>query len=96
MTLGNEALEREVLQMFLKQAGQVLDALTENASQASALAHTFKGSARAIGAFRVAECAAAVEDAAQQGGDLAAPLDMLADAVAEARGAIEMRLAKLS
>jgi HPt (histidine-containing phosphotransfer) domain-containing protein len=94
MTLGDQALEREVLGMFLKQSGRVLDQLAEMSSEASALAHTLKGSARAIGAFRVADSAAAVEDAVRKGGDLASPLGALADAVAQARGAIEAHLTR--
>jgi HPt (histidine-containing phosphotransfer) domain-containing protein len=93
MTLDDQALEREVLGMFLKQAGRLVDALAETPAEASALAHTLKGSARAIGALRVAEAAAAVEAAKRNSRDLAGPLGVLADAMAEAQGAIEARLA---
>jgi HPt (histidine-containing phosphotransfer) domain-containing protein len=93
MTLDDQVLEREVLEMFLKQAGRLADALVETPAETSALAHTLKGSARAIGAFRLADSAAAVEDASRKGGDLAGALGVLADALAEARGAIEARLA---
>src|SRR5437016_5848423 len=37
MTLGEKALQREVLEMFLKQAGRLLDRLAEMPSEASAL-----------------------------------------------------------
>jgi HPt (histidine-containing phosphotransfer) domain-containing protein len=94
MTLDDQALEREVLGMFLKQAGRLVDAFAETPAEASALAHTLKGSARAIGAFRLADSAAAVEDATRKGSDLAGPLGVLTDALAEARGAIEARLAR--
>jgi HPt (histidine-containing phosphotransfer) domain-containing protein len=93
MTLDDHALEREVLGMFLTQAGRLAHALAEMPAETSTLAHTLKGSARAIGAFRVAEAAAAVEDASRNSGDLVSPLGVLADALAEARGAIEVRLA---
>ena len=93
MTLDDQALEREVLGMFLQQAGRLVDALAETPAETSTLAHTLKGSARAIGAFRLAEAAAAVEDARRKSGELASPLGVLADALTEARGAIAARLA---
>jgi HPt (histidine-containing phosphotransfer) domain-containing protein len=89
MTLGEKALEREVLEMFVAQSARLLDALATRPAETSTLAHTLKGSARAIGAFKVAGCAATLETAGQ--GDDAA-LAALRDAVAEARTAIEARL----
>jgi HPt (histidine-containing phosphotransfer) domain-containing protein len=94
MTLGEEALEREVLRMFLKQATRLLDALAGLPAETSTLTHTLKGSARAIGAFRLADRAAALEEVARNGGDLAAPLAALEAAVAEACGAIDARLGR--
>ena len=91
MTLGEKALEREVLEMFVAQSARLLDALATLPADTSALAHTLKGSARAIGAFKVAGCAAALETAGQ--GDDAA-LAALRDAVAEARTAIAARLGR--
>ena len=91
MTLGEKALEREVLEMFVAQSARLLDALATLPAETSALAHTLKGSARAIGAFKVAGCAATLE-AAGQGNDGA--LAALRDAVAEARTAIEARLGR--
>jgi HPt (histidine-containing phosphotransfer) domain-containing protein len=65
MTLGEAALGREVLLLFDRQADLLL-ARMRNAERAvaAAYAHTLKGSARGIGAWRVAEAAAAVEAAA--------------------------------
>jgi HPt (histidine-containing phosphotransfer) domain-containing protein len=63
MTLSDPALEREVLQLFVDQSGQLMPTLATLPENAAALAHTLKGSARAIGAFRVAEAAAALEAA---------------------------------
>jgi len=62
MTLGERSLEREVLQLFDRQA-TILLARMQEAPLASvpALAHTLKGSARAIGAAHVARAAEAVE-----------------------------------
>jgi HPt (histidine-containing phosphotransfer) domain-containing protein len=94
MTFGDPTLEREVLDMFLKQSGRLLDQLAAMPTEAGALAHTLKGSARAIGAFALADSAAAAEDAARKGGDLAGPLRALTGALAEVRGAIEARLAR--
>jgi HPt (histidine-containing phosphotransfer) domain-containing protein len=89
MTLGEKALEREVLEMFLAQSARLLETLATLPADTAALAHTLKGSARAIGAFAVAERAGELE-AAGQGGDAA--LTALREAVADARRAIETRL----
>ena len=76
MTLGDAGLKREVLAMFLKQAGKLLAALAACPGEGAAPAHTLKGSARAIGAFHVAACAEALEGAIRQGRD---PLPALAE-----------------
>jgi HPt (histidine-containing phosphotransfer) domain-containing protein len=94
MTLGDGALEREVLEMFLKQADPLLEALAARPAEAAMLAHTLKGSARAIGAFLVADCAAALEDAGPEINDRARALAALQEAVATARTAIEARLGR--
>src|SRR5215813_6785452 len=67
MTLGDTGLERQVLGMFAGQAAGLVGKLAMLPAEAVALAHTLKGSARAIGAFRVAECAEALETAIRQG-----------------------------
>src|SRR6185437_15475480 len=69
MTLGDAALEREVLSMFSAQASRLLKALVALPPDASALAHTLKGSARAIGAFALGDAAAHVETMIRSGGD---------------------------
>ena len=94
MTLGDIALEREVLAMFSGQAVGLIDRLATEAksSDTLALAHTLKGSARAIGAFRVAEAAEALETATRHGDDPAEALARLKEAVAEARTAIDVIL----
>jgi HPt (histidine-containing phosphotransfer) domain-containing protein len=65
MTLGDHDLEREVLQLFSRQADMLI-ARMQGAAPAgiAAMAHTLKGSARGIGAWRVAHAADAVEVAA--------------------------------
>ena len=89
MALGDLALEREVLTMFLAQAGRLVDSLAAQPVDSSALAHTLKGSARAIGAFAVADHAASLEVALQNGEGTGEALAALRDAVADARAAIE-------
>jgi HPt (histidine-containing phosphotransfer) domain-containing protein len=89
MTLGDASLEREVLAMFSGQAVGLIARLATLPSDVTALAHTMKGSARAIGAFRVADAAEALEVAIRDGDDPAQALAGLKDAVAEARTAID-------
>ena len=93
MTSGEKALEREVLGMFMSQSSRLIEMLASLPVETAALAHTLKGSARAIGAFNVAERAAALE-AVGQGDDGAQALTTLREAVAEARSAIEARLGR--
>ncbi len=92
MTLGDPKLEREVLGMFSAQAQRLAGALAAMPADAAALAHTLKGSARAIGAFAVADAAAHLETLIKSDSHTAEALDCLDDAVAEARVAIEAML----
>jgi len=65
MTFGDRSLEREVLQLFDRQAGLLLARmLTGESAAVATLAHTLKGSAASIGATGVVLAAAAVEQAA--------------------------------
>jgi HPt (histidine-containing phosphotransfer) domain-containing protein len=89
MTFGDASLEREVLAMFSAQAVGLVGALTAVPSDAGALAHTLKGSARTIGAFGVADAVGCLEALIQSGGDPAHALAELNDAVARARTAID-------
>lgn len=80
-TLGDKALELELLELFDRQAARIAGellapdpadgALAERADGALAvradLAHTLKGSAKAVGAWSVAEAAGAYETAARGG-----------------------------
>ena len=64
MTLGELSLQREVLALFDRQADILLPRIRRGApAVAAASAHTLKGSAAGIGAFRVARAAEAVEQA---------------------------------
>ena len=89
MTLGDAGLEREVLAMFSAQAVRLAAALAALPVDAAALAHTLKGSARAIGAFGVAEAAAGLEAVLAKGGDPAPAMADLNDALAQARSAVD-------
>jgi HPt (histidine-containing phosphotransfer) domain-containing protein len=92
MTLGDIALEHEVLAMFSAQAVGLIDRLATLPPEGMALAHTLKGSARAIGAFRVGDAAEALEAALRNGDDSSEAMAGLKDTVAEARSAIDARL----
>ncbi|WP_249144544.1 Hpt domain-containing protein [Bradyrhizobium lablabi] len=92
MTLGDSALEQEVLGMFSAQSAQILSELAALPAQAAVQAHTLKGSARAIGAFAVADAAARLETAFSTGSDPAEPLAELGTTIAEARAAIALML----
>jgi HPt (histidine-containing phosphotransfer) domain-containing protein len=89
MTLGDAALEQEVLAMFAAQSAKLMAALAALPADAGALAHTLKGSARAIGAFGVAEAATRLEAVFADGADPSSLLTELGGAVALARAAID-------
>jgi HPt (histidine-containing phosphotransfer) domain-containing protein len=89
MTLGERSLEVQVLELFDRQADLLLARMREVTPQGVAgLAHTLTGSARGIGAWRVAAAAEALERAVADGGELAPVLEQLSAAVGEARLAI--------
>ena len=65
MTLGDRRLEREVLEIFVRQTTIMLDRIMgAEPALAAAAAHTLLGSARGIGAWRVARAAERLELAA--------------------------------
>src|ERR1700709_1159514 len=65
MTLGDRDLEREVLQLFERQAAMLLERMPgAGPAHVAAMAHTIKGSARGIGAWQVARYAETLELAA--------------------------------
>lgn len=87
MTLGERSLEREVLQLFDRQSTLLLTRMNSAApAGVVTLAHTLKGSARGIGAWRIARAAEAVETAGPD--QLKAALETLAAATEEARAVI--------
>jgi HPt (histidine-containing phosphotransfer) domain-containing protein len=62
-TLGHAALEREVLELFCTQSVSYLDQLRAATSHKAwyQAAHALKGSARAVGAWRLARAAEYIE-----------------------------------
>lgn len=68
-TFGDRNLEQEVLGMFLQQAQSVKERLSgSNRDERVMLAHGLRGSAGGVGAFAVADAAAAVEREPQDKG----------------------------
>ena len=62
MTFADAALEHEVLGLFDRQAASMLELIPVAKPEAlAALAHAVKGSARGIGAWRVAQAAGTLE-----------------------------------
>ncbi|PPD46167.1 MAG: histidine phosphotransferase [Methylocystis sp.] len=71
-TFGDHALETEILTLFDSQAAHFSARLAEprhpgDAGSRADLAHTLKGSSRAVGAFAVGAAAEAYEDALRAG-----------------------------
>ncbi len=88
MTFGDPSLERELLELFDRQAGLLITRMRQSDPAAvAALAHTLKGSARGIGAGEVARAAEAAELSAASGG-CASAIDRLAAAIEDARALI--------
>lgn len=83
MTFNDDMLAREVLMLFDRQAASMLALIPAAKPQAlPSLVHAVKGSARGIGAWRVAHAAAELETAPQ------GSADGLVAALVEARAAI--------
>jgi HPt (histidine-containing phosphotransfer) domain-containing protein len=92
-TFGDVALERELLALFNEQCTRLLPVISgaDPSGDRAVAVHTFKGSARAIGAWRVASLAELLEAALDEGEQSAtrlvpaftAALDLTRAAVAE-------------
>jgi HPt (histidine-containing phosphotransfer) domain-containing protein len=88
-TLGDRSLEREVLQLFDRQSTLLIARMrTAAPAGVATLAHTLKGSALGIGAWRVARAAEALELAGTRDGEIGGALDRLNAASEEARAVI--------
>jgi HPt (histidine-containing phosphotransfer) domain-containing protein len=95
MTLGDRSLEREVLEIFGRQTVVLLGRMAgAEPAFAAAAAHTLKGSAHGVGAWRVAQAAERVEQAARdgRGAPVKAAIAELEAACSEVRAAIGARL----
>jgi HPt (histidine-containing phosphotransfer) domain-containing protein len=99
-TFGDHDLERELLELFDAQAAQCAERLRAPAKLGDgdwriALAHTVKGSARAVGAFEVGNAAEAYEQALRdQEPGVGEKRDRLDAALINARGAIALLLGR--
>jgi len=89
MTIGERKVEFQVLELFDRQAEALLGRMREvGPAGVAGLAHTLTGSARAIGAWRVAQAAEALERSVAENRELTTALETLDCAVIEARLAI--------
>jgi HPt (histidine-containing phosphotransfer) domain-containing protein len=99
MTLGDRRLEREVLELFVRQTAIMLNRIAgAEPALAAAVAHTLKGSARGIGAWRVARAAEFLEHAASAlcgEAEVEDAIEELKAASLEASAAIAVRLTAL-
>ena len=97
MTLGEQSLQREVLALFDRQADVLLPRIRCGApALAASLAHTLKGSAVSIGAFKVARAAESVEQVQGRGdrdAAMAAAIERLAAVLDEAKAEIARLIA---
>jgi len=95
MTLGDRGLERELLNIFVRQSATILDRVVSHDPVATkAAAHTMIGSARGIGAWRVATAAEQLERAVGQGDEESVDeaIAALKSASAEVSAAIAARI----
>lgn len=94
-SLGDRALETELLRLFDRQCRQIMERLCGETGRGERrwlgdLAHTLKGSARAVGARRVAAAAQDYEDALSHStdSDVEKRLQAFSASVTEARAVI--------
>ncbi|MEL6297423.1 MAG: Hpt domain-containing protein [Pseudomonadota bacterium] len=90
-TLGNPELEAEILDLFSGQVATLLKAVLSAESQAEwrFATHSIKGSARAVGAWDLAETAERLEQLTPKSNAANAEIEHLIEAVAEAVEAAE-------
>ena len=87
MTLGELSLQHEVLALFDRQADMLLPRIRGGApAMAAASAHTLKGSAVGIGAFKVARAVEQVEQARDM--EIGAAVETLAAVLEETKAEI--------
>jgi len=92
MTLGDRTLELEVLGMFVRQSSSTMSKLADMTDPAACheTVHTLKGSARSVGAHKVAFVCEGVEAECQAGS--VPSMAALSQAVDEANGYIRTLL----
>jgi hypothetical protein len=89
LSLGRRHLECEVLELFDRQVEMLLRCVQEAGPvRVASVAQMLAGSARGIGAWRVAQAAEALERAVMENRKLASTFQMLECAVVDARLAI--------
>ena len=90
-TMGDRALEQEVLSIFCRQLRLMMTRLEAAtiSKERFEIAHAIRGSAQGIGAWRTAKAAEALENAAQAGESADAALSGLAEAVTEVLAEID-------
>ena len=89
-TMGDRDLQREILLLFVRQSQKFVELLgNATLNERRNLAHTLKGSARAVGAFAVADASELVEST-PTGDEGAHALATLAEAVSEARRTVSL------
>ncbi|HTV67992.1 MAG TPA: histidine kinase [Rhizobiaceae bacterium] len=85
-TLGDRAIEQEVLLMFIQQSVLVRDRISgATVSERLQLCHGLKGAARGVGAFPIADCLSEIEGDPDNGklfGKLAGLIDEVRDFIA--------------
>jgi HPt (histidine-containing phosphotransfer) domain-containing protein len=94
-TLGDRQLEREVLEIFVRQSAMMLARVASlDPVAAAAAAHTMSGSARSIGAWRMARAAERLERVVKGGSNkkLDDAVAALKSASLEVNAAISARL----
>jgi HPt (histidine-containing phosphotransfer) domain-containing protein len=100
-TMGDNALEAELLALFDRQAGQIAEKLRRADSDAATifgpdLAHKLKGSARTVGAHEVASAAENYEHCASKGILRDSDSQRLIEAVEQVRAALRELRAELA
>ena len=95
-TFGDRALEREVLALFEQQCVRLLPLIVagEDLTERADGAHTLKGAARSVGAWRIASLAGTLEEALDDGraAETLTRLDgKLEKAIAETRAVLAER-----
>jgi HPt (histidine-containing phosphotransfer) domain-containing protein len=74
MTMGDASLEQEVLAMFAAQASELIEKIVKMPPNVGELTHKLRGSAEAIGAFRVIDAAEWLENMLRDKSDSAEAL----------------------